>query len=394
MKFCYFPSNEKTPTRSMIRLLVFGCSTSPMSPMSVWKRSGELLRTSSSRSSLIPEPPPGCKPNPPPEPPDPPDLWPVVSSLVHLQALSNPPPPTSLCALPLPYPKHKSIEFVLVLTFSGMELEVAGCHVCFKFQFSGDNPPPTDRSSLTISGFPVTTQRTVSSPLSALDGDKTSSAVVSLFHSGETPPRSNSAFSPHSCLSGGCPQHPFTAVLPWAKFVHFSDVLPGVELQHCNLRAPLISRSSFTVFLRLCSGRHVIMQFNVSSTGPSAGFSSVLTDLGSGILLIRRISKLFFAVLEYYQLTGVSLNSLLSFMEIDSKRSTRAIRLVRLLSTAKELEIVFKTIIGALLKKLPVFIFDQNCITYPFIALYFISASSCFYSLAKGSQLSTLVIAI
>jgi len=65
-----------------------------------------------------------------------------------------------------------------------------------------------------------------------------------------------------------------------------------------------------------------------------------------------------------------------------------------LLSTTKELEIVFKTIIGALFNKFPVFIFDQNCITYHFIALYFISTSSYFYSLAKGSQFSTLVIAI
>ncbi|CAA7052390.1 unnamed protein product [Microthlaspi erraticum] len=147
--------------------------------MSVWKRSGELLRTELwSCSSLSPEPP-GCKPsfshirvslpparpNPPPKPPDPPDLWPFllfVSSLAHLHALSHlpppPPPPTSLCVLPLPYPKHKSI--VLVLVFSGTELEVAGCHGCFKSHFSGDNPPPT---ASTISGFPVTIRRTVSS---------------------------------------------------------------------------------------------------------------------------------------------------------------------------------------------------------------------------------------
>ncbi|CAA7054989.1 unnamed protein product [Microthlaspi erraticum] len=129
------------------------------------------------------------------------------------------------------------------------------------------------------------------------------------------------------------------------------------------------------------------MLFTVASTGSSAGLSSDYFDLGSRVLLTCwRISNPTSAVQEYHQFTGVPLNLPLSIMEIDSKRSTaltaspQAIYLVHSLSIANELEIVFKTIVEALMKKLPVFIVDLNCLTYPFIALYFISASSCFYS--------------
>ncbi|CAA7038908.1 unnamed protein product [Microthlaspi erraticum] len=200
------------------------------------------------------------------------------------------------------------------------------------------------------------------------------------------------------------PPSPFTVVLPLAKLIHLSDVFPGGDLQQCNLQALLnlwawsiISRSSFTVFMCLCSG-HVLMRFIVTFTGSSsAGLSSDFADLVSRVQpTYRHISKLTSTVLEYCQPTGASLNSHLFLMEIDSKRSivlttSRAIPLVHLFSTVQELRIVFKTILEAILKKLPVFIFDLNCLTYPVIALYFIYASSCFYSLAKRSQLSIVI---
>ncbi|CAA7054366.1 unnamed protein product [Microthlaspi erraticum] len=201
------------------------------------------------------------------------------------------------------------------------------------------------------------------------------------------------------------PLPPFTAVFSLAKIVHHrSEVFPGVDLQF-NLRALLnlwaeliISRSSSTLFMLLCSGRHVFMLFTVTSTGLSAGLSSDYSDLGSKVLLTCwRISNPTSVVQEYHQSTGVPLNLPLSIMEIDSKRLTaltaspRAIHLVHPLSIANELEIVFKTIIKAFLKKLPVFIIDLNCLTYPFIALYFISASSCFYFLAKNFQLPSVI---
>ncbi|CAA7023999.1 unnamed protein product [Microthlaspi erraticum] len=198
----------------------------------------------------------------------------------------------------------------------------------------------------------------------------------------------------------------FTVVLPLAKLIHLSDVFPGGDLQQCNLGAllnlwawPIISRSSFTIFMHLCSGGYVFMRFNVTFTGSSsARLSSDFADLVSGVPpTYRRISKPTSTVLEYRQPTGASLNLHLSLMEIDSKRSivlttSQAIPLVRLFSTEQELRIVFKTILEALLKKLPVFIFDLNCLTYPGIALYFISASSCFYSLAKSYSGKTMVI--
>ncbi|CAA7040551.1 unnamed protein product [Microthlaspi erraticum] len=175
------------------------------------------------------------------------------------------------------------------------------------------------------------------------------------------------------------PPPSITTVFSLAKIAHHSEVFPGVDFQF-NLRAllnlwalPTISRSSFTLFMRLGSGRHVFMLFIVTSTGLFVGLSSDYSDLGSRVLLTCWcISNPTSAVQEYCQFTGVPLNLPLSIMEIDSKRSTaltttpRAIHLVHSLSIANELEIVFETIFEALTKKLPVFIIDLNCLTYPF----------------------------
>ncbi|VVB04388.1 unnamed protein product [Arabis nemorensis] len=85
-------------------------------------------------------------------------------------------------------------------------------------------------------------------------------------------------------------------------------------------------------------------------------------DLGFEVLpTYRRIFDLAATVLEYCQLTGISLNSPLYFTENVFKRSAfTALRVISVVCSplmAEELQITFKTInLEAPLKKLPVFI--------------------------------------
>jgi hypothetical protein len=124
--------------------------------------------------------------------------------------------------------------------------------------------------------------------------------------------------------------------------------------------------------------RHSFSMSIVKSTGSCAGISYL--GLG-GLSTYWRLSTPTSAVVDNCQ----PFDSKRSLAFISLNGASRAICPVPLLLTASELEIVFKTIISeALLKKLPVFISDLNCLTYPLIALYFIYASSCFYSLAKS----------
>jgi len=201
------------------------------------------------------------------------------------------------------------------------------------------------------------------------------------------------------CSSGVLPTYrcisEFTiAVMKYCQLTGVSSNSLISSLENVSKRS-IISRSSFTVFLRLCSGRHVFMQFNATSTGSSAGFSSDYSDLVSRVFpTYRHISKPTSAVLEYRQLTGQSLNLPFFFVKINPQRSTvittsRAISLVHSLSIAKELPIVFQTIIEALLKKLPFFFFDLNCLIYPFI--FFVLHFNIKLILLLGKEVSALL---
>ncbi|CAA7015781.1 unnamed protein product [Microthlaspi erraticum] len=76
----------------------------------------------------------------------------------------------------------KTYRSTALLLTHGTKCEVAAYH-SFKSHVSGDNPPPTALRSSDISGFPGASRRIVSSPPSTFDGDKISSAVVSVFNS-------------------------------------------------------------------------------------------------------------------------------------------------------------------------------------------------------------------
>ncbi|CAA7040462.1 unnamed protein product [Microthlaspi erraticum] len=152
------------------------------------------------------------------------------------------------------------------------------------------------------------------------------------------------------------PSNPILVMDPSSHFAFCSNTTPSFNDNFSTmfcLKWYVISGSSFVTFMHLWSDRLNFRLFIVKYTGSSAGNSSDFADMGFKVLsTYRHISNSTSAVVEYCQLTGVSLNSPLSFMEINFKSSTtstaltasRALCLVRTLLIAKELEIRFKTI--------------------------------------------------